>query len=145
MSTVSPRKSWSSSIFAVERAITELSSFVASSTSRRFGDRFFLGSSFLSAMVVLSAEGVVSGEFRAPLSSSAGRPAACGGVSEVWAVPRGPRWAPRGAASGQVRSAEPCVMCKRAGAAARETRALGSGAAGASRAPRVGVVLTLFL
>ena len=35
-----------------------------------------------------------------------------GGVSEVWAGPRGRRWARAagGAASGQVRSAEPCLI-----------------------------------
>ena len=39
--TVSPRKSWSSSILAGERVMTELSSLSASSTMRRFGLRFF--------------------------------------------------------------------------------------------------------
>ena len=38
--TVSPLKSWSSSILAMDRATTELSSLTASSTIRRLG-RFF--------------------------------------------------------------------------------------------------------
>ena len=43
--TVSPRKSCSSVILAIESATTELSSLVASSTTRRFGERFFVGPS----------------------------------------------------------------------------------------------------
>ena len=49
ISTVSPRKSESSSIVCVFSATTELSSFPASSTTRRLGFFFFAG--FVSAMV----------------------------------------------------------------------------------------------
>ena len=62
--------------------------------------------------------GVVSGEFREGRIERGARGFVCGGVSEVGAGPRGRRWAraPAGAASSQVRSAEPTSESMRAGA-----------------------------
>ena len=57
MSTVSPRKSWSSSMVCVLRATTELSSLLASSTTSRFGFFFFTGLTSAGAASAIAARG----------------------------------------------------------------------------------------
>ena len=65
ISTVSPRKSWSSSIVARLSATTELSSFDASSTIRRLGFFFFCGLTSSAGGAAAAASDMIAGCFGA--------------------------------------------------------------------------------